>query len=252
MTQWRVRAQAHVGELRLAVDIAGDDAPLMLIGPNGSGKTTLLRVIMGLVPPTEATITVGDRTLVDTAAGIDRRVETRGVGYVPQGYGLFPNMTVLDNVAFGLSVRTRKLGLQQRHARARAALADMECAELAERMPEGLSGGEQQRVAVARALVTQPALLLFDEPLAALDAATRRSIRAFLATHLRQIGCPSIIVTHEPRDVLALDADVVVLGDGKVVQRGSLDTLRRDPTNAFVAEFVACLNEVAPPRDAQG
>ena len=252
MTQWRVRAEATVGDFQLDVDIAGDDAPLMLIGPNGSGKTTLLRIIMGLVPPTRATITVGDQTLVDTAAGVDRRVEGRGVGYVPQGYGLFPNMSVLDNVAFGLSVRTRKLGVQERRARARAALADMECAELADRMPDGLSGGEQQRVAVARALVTQPALLLFDEPLAALDAATRRSIRAFLATHLRQLGCPSLIVTHEPRDVLALDAEVVALGNGKVVQRGSLDALRREPTNTFVAEFIACLNEVAPPRDAQG
>jgi ABC-type sulfate/molybdate transport systems ATPase subunit len=217
-----------------------------LIGPNGSGKTSLLRIIAGVLRPAAAEIEVGDRVLVSTRRGIELPVEQRGVGYVPQGYGLFPHLSVLDNVAFGLSVRARDMRPQPRRQVARATLRDLDCEHLADRRPHELSGGERQRVAVARALATRPSLLLLDEPLAALDAAARRSVRTFLTTHLAQAGCPALIVTHEPRDVLALDAEVVALGDGQVVQRGRFADLQRAPATAFVAEFVGCIDDGTP------
>ena len=117
-------------------------------------------------------------------------------------------------------------------------LDELGCAGLEARRPGSLSGGEQQRVALARALVVEPRLLLMDEPLAALDAAVRREVRASLAARLAARGRPTLIVTHDARDVRALDARVVVLDRGRVVQEGSLDELEAEPANAFVAEFV--------------
>ena len=119
-----------------------------------------------------------------------------------------------------------------------AALEELECAHLADRSVDHLSGGEAQRVALARALVIEPHILLLDEPLAALDATARRSVRDFLARRLRELGRPSIVVTHDVRDVAALDAEVCVLEGGRITQRGRIDALRADPASDFVAEFV--------------
>jgi len=160
------------------------------------------------------------------------------MGYVPQGYGLFPHLRVADNVAFGLSTGPRRLPKAERRSAARQLLTELGCATLAERWPAGLSGGEQQRVALARALVVAPALLLLDEPMAALDAGVRRVVRTFLATRLRSSACPSIVVTHDVRDVLALGARVCVLEAGRIVQQGSLSELQAAPASDFVAEFV--------------
>ena len=239
MSAWRAAIRARIGALALDVELSGERGPVALVGPNGSGKTTLVRIIAGLVRPEHAEIEVGGRTLTSTERGVDVPVEARRIGYVPQGSGLFPHLSVLDNVAFGLSVRSRRIARGRRRELARATLADLECEHLAERMPSGLSGGERQRVAVARALATEPALLVLDEPLAALDATARRSVRAFLTAHLREVGCPSLIVTHEPRDVLALDADVIALDAGRVVQRGKLADLQRAPATAYLVELVA-------------
>ena len=233
---WHVTVRARVGALELDLDLSGDDTPTAILGPNGSGKTTLLRLIAGAYRPEDGQISVGERTLFDAKRGIDLPPEQRGVGYVPQGYGLFPQLRVIDNVAFGLSTSSRR---QPRAARLRAAmelLAELECAHLAERMPAALSGGEQQRVALARALLVDPRILLQDEPLSALDAAARRTLRGFLAAHLKKRGRPSIIVTHDLRDVVALGAYVCVLERGRVVQRGTAAELRQRPATDFVAE----------------
>lgn len=235
---WRVTIRARAGALRLDVDLDGGDGPLAIVGPNGSGKTTLLRVIAGARRADEGRLEVGGVILFDSAAGIDRPSEDRRIGYVPQGYGLFPHLTVVDNVAFGLSTGTRRQPAPARREVARAMLAELGCAGLEDRLPRTLSGGEQQRVALARALVLEPALLLLDEPLAALDATARRSVRRFLAERLAGLQRPSIVVTHDLRDVLALNAQVCVLQDGEVVQRGDVTSLRAAPANDFVAEFV--------------
>ena len=156
-----------------------------------------------------------------------------------QGYGLFPHLRVIDNVAFPLSTGPHKKKLASRRADALDALKKLRCDHLASRLPRRLSGGEKQRVALARALLSRPALLLLDEPLAALDAAARRDVPR-LPSHSTssELRTPAIIVTHDPRDVRALDARVCVLEGGQVTQRGDLDDLRAHPASPFVAEFV--------------
>ena len=231
---WQVKICLQLGALALDVDLLGDDTPVALVGSNGSGKTTLLRTIAGAHRPAAGQIRLGDQLLFDSDSGVDLAPEQRQVGYVPQGYALFPQLSVLDNVAFGW------LGRASRIARRDAAaelLEQLECAHLAQRNPGALSGGEQQRVALARALITEPRILLLDEPLAALDAPARRTMRAYLARHLARRGGPAMVVTHDVRDVLALDAKVFVLDSGRVIQHGSAESLAAQPATDFVAEF---------------
>ena len=238
MTGWRASVKARLGTFALDISIEGDTSPVALVGPNGSGKTTVLRVLAGSVPAEKAEISIQGRVIESTEQGIRMPIERRRVGYVPQGYGLFPHLTVLENVAFGLSTGPARVSAPTRRSQALEMLDELGCEELAQRRVHRLSGGEQQRVALARALVLDPDLLLLDEPLAALDATRRRAVRHFLATRLRAFGRPSIIVTHDVRDVAALDAKIVALEKGQVVQHGSLDTLQADPATDFVAEFV--------------
>ena len=225
----------QLGALELDVDLRGEDEPVALIGPNGSGKTTLLRTIAGAFRPEAGLIRVGDEALFDGARGIDLPPERRGVGYVPQGYGLFPHLSALDNVAFSWVSRGAS-----RDERRRAALRLMDrmgCAHLADRSPAKLSGGEQQRVALARALTAEPRMLLLDEPLAALDAPSRRAIRSYLAEHLAERRGPALLVSHDARDVHAWKAFVYVIERGRVVQSGAAETLASAPATEFVAAF---------------
>jgi len=232
---WRAAVRMRLGTLELDVDISGDDAPVALIGPNGSGKTTVLRTIAGAYRPDAGFIYIGDERLFDAGTGVDLPPELRGIGYVPQGYGLFPHLSALDNVAFSWLARGT-----ERKERRRAALQLMDrmgCAHIAGRSPLRLSGGEQQRVALARALTANPRMLLLDEPLAALDAPSRRAIRVHLAEHLAERRGPALVVSHEARDVHALGATVYVLERGRVVQSGSAAALASAPVNDFVAAF---------------
>jgi ABC-type sulfate/molybdate transport systems ATPase subunit len=240
---WRADIRTRAGELALHVTLDGGSEPLALVGPNGSGKTTLLRALAGAHHPVTGTVEVDGMTLLDSQSGTDLPIERRHVGYVPQGYGLFPHLSVLHNVAFGLSNGEHRRPVPERTRAAMAMLDELECAHLAHRHPTRLSGGEQQRVALARALVIEPRLLLLDEPLAALDATARRSVRSFLARKLRALGRPSIVVTHDVRDVKALDAEVCVLEGGTIVQRGRVDALRAGPATDFVAEFAGVGDE---------
>ena len=254
---WSVRVEARAGDFHLDAHIEGDAAPVAIIGPNGSGKTTLLRVVAGACRAERGRIRVGDRVLFDSRTGVFLAPEERRVGYVPQGYGLFPHLTVLDNVAFGLAAgrargddRQRKADRRRRPERRRRRadrrriaaeiLAEIECGHLARRYPAMLSGGEKQRVALARALLPAPEMLLLDEPLAAMDVAARRGLRDYLAAHLARRRQPAIVVTHDPRDVHALSPPkVYALERGKVVQSGSPGRLAAEPATEFVAEFFA-------------
>ena len=236
---WRAQVRVELGDFALHVKIDGPSGPLALVGPNGSGKTTLLRALAGVVPVQTAQVVVGGRPLASTDQGLNLPPERRRVGYVPQRYALFPHLDVLDNIAFGLSVGPRATAREARRDRARQLLVELDAAPLADRPTAGLSGGEQQRIALARALIVEPQLLLLDEPLAALDATTRRRVRGFLTERLRSLDCPSVLVTHDARDVAALDAPVLVLEQGHEVQRGSLEELRNGPNSDFVAEFCA-------------
>ncbi len=232
---WHIWIQVQLGELILDVDLGGGDTPLALIGPNGAGKTTLLRAVAGAHRPTVGAIRIGEDTLMDTTKSIHLPPEAREVAYLPQGHGLFPHLSVLDNVTFGLLARG--VGREASRDKAQAMLEVLGCGKLAPRMPRGLSGGERQQIALARALVVEPRMLLFDEPLSALDAAARRATRTLLAAHLQQLGRPSIIVTHDCRDVMALAGRVAVLEQGRIVQQGPPEELRTEPATEFVAEF---------------
>jgi ABC-type Fe3+/spermidine/putrescine transport system ATPase subunit len=231
---WDVELKGSVGTLQLDVAFALGAAPVSIIGPNASGKTTLLRMLVGARAPSSGHVQLNERFLWDPTKGVDLPLEARQLAYVPQGYGLFTHLTALENVAFGLN---SDLSRQERWDRAQAQLESVGAGDLAHRFPAGLSGGEQQRVALARALVVEPQGLLLDEPLSALDIRSRRSMRSFLVEHLRQSGKPAIVVTHDPRDVIALSGPVIVLEEGRVVQQGSVDELTSEPANEFVAEF---------------
>ncbi len=235
---WSVDVEVRAGSFHLDACIEGGRAPVVVIGPNGSGKTTLLRVIAGAYRPRAGRIRLGDRTLFDSAAGISLAPEERRVGYVPQGYGLFPHLSVLDNVAFGLAGGSRRVNGTERRSTAAEILAEMQCGDLARRYPVTLSGGEKQRVALARALLPAPEMLLLDEPLAAMDVAARRGLRAWLALRLDRRAGPAIVVTHDVRDVHALGSPVVVaLEGGTVVESGPAAALAARPETEFVAEF---------------
>ena len=232
---WHVAVRMRLGSLDLDVDVRGGDAPVALIGPNGSGKTTLLRTIAGAHRPAAGFVRVGDARVFDADTGIDLPPERRQVGYVPQGYGLFPHLSAVDNVAF--SWVARGLPRAERRRRALDLMERMGCAHLAERATAALSGGEQQRVALARALTVDPKILLLDEPLAALDAQARRAVRGYLAEHLAARPGPAIVVSHEARDVWALGADVHAIEAGRIVQSGSAEALAKAPATEFVAAF---------------
>ncbi len=212
------RLRSFALELNLEVD-----GVLALVGPSGAGKTTLLHAIAGLVRPDRGRISCGEAWL-DTERGVDLPPEERSVGLVFQDYALFPHLTVEGNVGFGGRVGDllERLGI----------------AELASARPRELSGGERQRVALARALAREPKALLLDEPLSALDVPTRAGVRAYLRGLLRELGLPTLLVTHDYADAVALAERVGVLVEGKLVQLGTPAELLTAPATPFVAELV--------------
>lgn len=230
-----------VGKLEMRAQLSTGSGPLLLVGPNGSGKTTLLHMILGTIRPRSGRVVLGGRTLFDSERDVDLPPEERGLGYVPQDYGLFPHMTVRENVEFALRCRSHRTGRRAIRERAICVLEELDVGGLALRRPAGLSGGERQRVALARALAAQPSALLLDEPLAALDAGARRQVRSFLGSYLQKLGLPAVVVTHDLGDAAALGEQIAVLEAGQVVQTAPLSELRTRPASPFVAQFVQSL-----------
>jgi len=207
-----------------------------LLGPNGAGKSTTLQALSGLLRITDGRVALDGDVLDDPVAGIHRPAEQRRIGLVFQDYLLFPHLSARDNVAFGLRAR----GMPRAEARAAADrwLARMDLAAHTARRPREMSGGQAQRVALARALATEPRLLLLDEPLAALDAGARMSVRTDLRRHLDEFGGATIVVTHDPLDALVLADHVVVIENGRVVQSGTPAEIARQPRTAYVASLM--------------
>ncbi len=229
--------EVRLGALDLRVELeAADGETVAVLGPNGAGKSTLLRALAGLVPIDAGRIVLGDDPVDDPANGTFVVPEARGVGVVFQDYLLFPHLTVLENVAFGL----RSRGIPRAEARRRASdwLRRVGLAERAGTSPTALSGGQQQRVALARALVTQPRLLLLDEPLAALDVGARTELRRDLRRHLSTFSGARVLVTHELLDAVALADRLVVLEHGRVAQSGSVREVAGAPRSRYVADLV--------------
>ncbi|SEO99854.1 ABC transporter ATP-binding protein [Trujillonella endophytica] len=230
-----VRVRRGAVHVELAVDVPAGSV-LAVLGPNGAGKSTLLRVLAGLLPPDGGRVEVDGEPWDDVSAGVHLPAHRRRLGMVFQDYLLFPHLTVLDNVAFGL--RTRGAGRREARAGAAEWLARVELGDLAARRPGQLSGGQAQRVALARALAGDPALLLLDEPLSALDARTRLTVRAELRRHLGAFGGATVLVTHDPVDAMALADRVLVVEDGRVVQAGPPAEVARRPRTDYVARLV--------------
>ena len=231
-----VDVQLTLGSLGLDMEFAIDEGEVVaLLGPNGAGKTTLLRAIAGLVPIDSGRIRLDDVILEDAATRQYVPTEERPIGVVFQDYLLFPHMSVLDNVAFGL----RSRGTPRAEA-AELALNWLERVGLtryARSKPAGLSGGERQRVALARALAPAPRVLLLDEPLAALDVTSRAEVRRDLKRHLSSFRGLRLIVTHDPLEAVALADRLIVMEQGRHVQTGTPAEVTEHPTSKYVADL---------------
>ncbi len=221
--------------LRLDLDLAPGEV-VALLGPNGAGKTTVLRTLAGLQGIDAGRIELGGHVVDEPGSEIFVQPEHRPVGVVFQDYLLFPHLSVLDNVAFGPRAR----GSARSAARAEAAewVERVGMTAYAGSRPSAISGGQAQRVALARALATEPDLLLLDEPLAALDAATRATTRRDLRHHLAEFSGATVIVSHDPLDALALADRVVVLESGSVTQAGPITEVTSRPRTDYVAALL--------------
>jgi len=226
------------------VDLAIAPGELVVcIGPSGCGKTTMLKLIAGFLRPERGSV----RLHGDDVTGAS--VRARECGIVFQSYALFPHMTIRDNVAYAL--RVRSVAQDERRRRADEMLEVVSLEGMGDRLPAQLSGGQQQRVALARALVFRPRALLLDEPLSALDAATRVAMRDEVRRIQKQQGIASLLITHDQDEALSLADRIAVLRDGRLVQVAAPQALYDAPADAFVAGFVGRANlldgEVAAP-----
>ncbi|OWV29895.1 ABC transporter ATP-binding protein [Halomonas campaniensis] len=228
--------QVHAGET------------LVLLGPSGCGKTTTLRIISGLESPDKGgQVQFGERDV--TALPIEKR----DVGMVFQNYALFPNMSVADNIAYGLKIQ--RLPRAEIAHRLDEVMRMVDLQGLGERRIDALSGGQKQRVALARAIAVRPKVLLFDEPLAALDAKLRDRLRIEIGQLLRELGTTAVYVTHDQDEAMALGDRIAVMQAGRIAQLGSPQEIYHQPANAFVADFIGavnCLDVISTRANANG
>ena len=232
----RANVRATLGSLHLDCDVTVEfGVTVAVLGPNGAGKTTLLRVLAGLIPIEEGRVEVDGTVFEDTATHIRMTPEARRVGFVFQDHGLFPHLSVLDNVAFGLRAR----GLDRATANAKASewLGRVDLNSYAAGRPSALSGGQSQRAALARVSVTEPRMLLLDEPLAAVDASGRLELRRALREHLSSFEGVRLLVTHDPLEAASLADRVIVLEEGGVTQDGSFGEVTARPRSAWIARM---------------
>lgn len=227
----------RLGTLDLHADLEVRPGELLaLLGPNGAGKSTLLRCLAGLAPIDGGRITLDGVVVDDPSTDTFIEPDARPIGFVFQSYLLFDHMSILENVAFGL--RARRTPKADARRTAAEWLERVGLTEYADQRPRTLSGGQAQRAALARALATNPRLLLLDEPLAALDAGTRSTVRRDLRRHLETFDGMRILVTHDPVDAYALADRVAILDAGRIVQIGTLSEVTAHPRSRYVAELV--------------
>jgi molybdate transport system ATP-binding protein len=226
-----------LGDLDLDMEVSIQEGEVVaLLGPNGAGKTTFLRALAGLVPFTSGHVHLDGKVLEDVATHQYVPTERRPIGVVFQDYLLFPHLSVLDNVAFGL--RSRGMRPQVAAERAGRWLERVGLSSYAQAKPAQLSGGQRQRVALARALAPDPRLLLLDEPLAALDVSTRAEVRRDLKRHLASFQGIRLLVTHDPLEAVALADRLVVMEKGRLVQTGTPAEVTERPRSQYVADLV--------------
>ena len=224
------------GTAQILSDIELHVAPgeiVCILGPSGSGKSTLLRIAAGLEPVQSGSVQIGSDCTA--TAAFSPPPEARSVGLVFQDHALFPHLNIADNVGFGLS----HLANTQRHDRVTDYLRSVGLAEFATRFPHTLSGGQQQRVALIRALVTDPEVMLLDEPFASVDTPLRRKLREDARATLKRTQTATLLVTHDPEEAMAMADRIAIMEDGQLVQVAAPEALWRKPANAFVAQTLA-------------
>jgi iron(III) transport system ATP-binding protein len=225
------------GEVKAVQGVSIDIQPgelLTLLGPSGCGKTTILRMIAGFEMPTSGSILIGEKD-------VSRKTpDKRDIGMVFQNYALFPHLNVFNNVAYGLKLK--KLPRDEIHRRVSEVLKMVQMEDFAERVPSQMSGGQQQRVALVRALVMEPAVLLFDEPLSNLDAKLRVHMRDEIRRIQKAVGITTVYVTHDQAEAMAVSDKVAILKDGIVQQIDSPQNVYQHPSNEFVANFIGKAN----------
>ncbi|MEC3853104.1 ABC transporter ATP-binding protein [Paenarthrobacter ureafaciens] len=236
-----------ISDLNLEVE---EGEYVVIVGPSGCGKSTLIRCIAGLESPTAGTISIGGKSVYDAAKSIDTKVNARNVGMVFQSYALWPHMTVEQNVEYPLKMR--KIAKAERQERVAKVLEALECTQLSKRLPAELSGGQQQRVALARALVYEPAVLLLDEPLSALDALLRVSLRTELLRLHRALGYTAIHITHDQEEALEMGDRVVLMREGRIEQVGPPAEVYARPVSPYAANFLGVRNKLAVTRSEGG
>lgn len=228
-----IRARRGTFEVDIPLQ-AESGSVIALLGPNGSGKTTTIDAIAGLLPLTAGHVEVSGRTWADAHTSLP--AQERRTGLVAAQHLLFPHLTALDNVAFG--PRSRGMRRAPARARAQAELDALGIGELGARRPSGLSQGQSQRAALARALATDPEVLLLDEPLSALDPSTRAEVRAVLGRRLAEFPGVTVLVTHDPLDALTLADQLVFIDGGRIAQSGSPEEVIARPRDPYVAHVV--------------
>src|ERR1700733_8821279 len=233
-----VAIEKNVPGFRLAVEFTADGAPLGLLGPSGSGKTMALRAIAGLETPDRGRIVLHGRVLFDSEQHIDVPARARRIGLLFQNYALFPHLTVAENIAFGL----RRLPDADKKRRVAEQLAAAHLDGLAARYPSTLSGGEQQRAALARALAIEPAALLLDEPFSALDTHLRGALERQLREMLATYNGSTLFVSHNLEEAYRVCEKLVVLANGSVAAQGPKEEIFRHPPTLDVARVTGCKN----------
>ena len=225
-------------ESGFTIDVAISIPPgttVALLGPNGAGKSTVVDAIAGLLPIDGGRISLDGRVFDDPASGVFVEPSSRRVGTVFQDYALFPHLSVVENVAFGL--RSAGVGRAPARERAEVWLGSVGLEGIGHRRPDELSGGQAQRVALARALITEPDLLLLDEPLAAIDISSRTGLRRALAGHLDTFDGPRLLITHDPSEAFLLADEIHVIEAGSLTQSGSADDIRLRPRTSYAADL---------------
>jgi molybdate transport system permease protein len=233
-----VQIEKRLADFVLDVSFTVGNSPLSILGPSGAGKSMLLRCIAGLEWPDRGRIVLNDRVLFDSSNNIALSARERRVGMLFQHYGLFPHFTLGENVAFGI----RHLSEEQRRRRTTALLEQTRIAGLANRYPREVSGGEQQRAALARALAIEPEALLLDEPLSALDTHLRSQMEAQLQEAFEEYPRPALLVTHNMEEAYRLGVKLLVLSGGKVAAFGAKDDIFLKPPSLEVARLTGCKN----------